>query len=292
MQYCPTEIASGSACAISAVDPGRPAAPHHPRDDLPVAGHVQPDRRPEDQRVGDAQVGAGLGPADRELRRVRGADRQDQADPAVAVFVQVVHGHLEAQRVVAAHPLERSAGRGPAGRLPLDQDGGHRQAVDPVDQPGRAGPVQARRQQQALHLLRLDEPADLAAVLGRVVAGAAQLDVHAEGGRGGPRPGHHRRPVVVQRRHHHADREAGGGRARASLRGRQLGGQGGAAVHPGEQVALGQDRDVPAHGELADAEHRREVPHPHGAVPAQLRHEPLLALQAEQPLARDVLPVS
>jgi hypothetical protein len=199
----------------------------------------------------------------------------------VPVLVQVPHRHLDAERVVAAHPFQVPPGDRPSWSLPLDEHRRNGQLGDPAGQ----FPVlrDARREQQPLHLAGVDEPGDLAPVLVGVVARSAQLDVHAQRARGGPRTGDDRRPVVVQRRHHHADREPGrrhGGPAGRAQAGRQRR----AAVHLGEQVALGERGEVAPHGQFADAEQGREVTDAHRAEPAQFLHQAFLALDVEHPV--------
>jgi hypothetical protein len=171
----------------------------------------------------------------------------------------------------------------PPPRLALDEDRGDRQPADPFSDLVGVVALQARRQQEALDLLGVDEPADLTAVLRGLVGRAAQLDADAEGGGRGPRAGDDRWPVEVQRGDDHADGEAGRGRPGLGG-GLTVGGQRRPAVDLGHQAALGQGGDVATDGQLADAELAREVTDPYGTAPSQLGKQSLLPLRAEQPL--------
>jgi hypothetical protein len=202
---------------------------------------------------------------------------------------KVVDGDLQAERVVAAHPFDVPRRRCPPSRLALDEDGGHLQVPDPVEHLVSAAVLQARGKEESLYLLGIDQQADLAAVLVGVVARSAQMDVDAERGRGGPRPGDDRRPVEVERRHDHADGEARRGASglvcRAAVRW-----QGRSAVHLGHQAAFGQGGDVAADGQLAHAELAREVTYPHRSHTSKLGEQAFLPLRAEKPLCHHKMP--
>ena len=105
------------------------------------------------------------------------------------VLVQVADGQIDAEGVVATNPLHLPRGRCPPGGLPLNENGRHREAADPIEHFLGTLALEAGREQQTLNPLSLDQLADLAPVFGRVAARFPKLDVHAEYRRRGARPG-------------------------------------------------------------------------------------------------------
>ncbi len=220
----------------------------------------------------EAQVRAGRLPAHGQVSRGRAALGEHQADPAVAVLVQVADGHLQPERVVAAHPLQR-------------RDASPSTVASGVP-PGWPAPAgcrssrSSRRRPSPSRVGASSSPCTCCASISRLIcrrsspgrswSRAAGCGRPSRGG--GPGAADDRRPVVVQRRHDHADGEAGAaGRGRRRRRGPAAVGRVAPPCTLVSRLLRRERGDVPPHGQFADAEQHAPGPGPGrrraGAVP-------------------------
>jgi hypothetical protein len=199
----------------------------------------------------------------------------------VALLVEVVDGHLRAELVVGAHPLEPAQRRGVRSAA-LDEHDRHVERVEPGEDREPVAAVHLRPDEQAVDA-RLEERCDLPALVDRVVRGAAQHELDAPRCRRGAHTVDDLGPVVAERRHDHADpvERRSGCVGDARDRGVERAAQGRAAVHAGDEAAVGERGDVPADRDLGDAELGGEVAHHDGSGAAQLRHDAFLAGDGE-----------
>ncbi|MGX1129970.1 hypothetical protein RKD49_002160 [Streptomyces glaucescens] len=230
-------------------------------------GRRQPEqrgvRRPQPHRQQAGPV------ALQDERAVRAVLAQQQPDLLPIAVGQMPYGDPGAVGVVRDHPF-RAPGVvvGP----PLHQDVRHAEPGRPGPRPGRA----ARGDQQAVDAVG-EHPLGLGPLLLGVVLRDAEDEPDAACGGGLPGALDDLGVVVVGGRHDEPEDRlppapAGGRRGcgRFPARGlRAVLGQHRAAVHPGDEAALGQCLDVPAHGDGGDVQLRGDVRDPDRPALAQ-----------------------